>query len=68
MNPYSIAYAVGYYYGRSYGPNELIDLPENDLCYSTNQGFEDGVAAGRRDYAEVDLPIVALAQDQVDPL
>lgn len=56
MNPYSVAYAVGYYYGRSRGfvPSGH-DLPVEDRALEENQGFKDGFAAGVRDYQDVDV-------------
>lgn len=59
MNPYTIAYAIGYYYGRAYSADEYIAMPEHDMYHRQNQGFVDGLAAGRRDFQEVDLPIIA---------
>lgn len=66
MNPYAIAYAIGYFYGRSYRPHEEIVLPPEDMVHRENQGFADGLAAGRRDFEEIDLPIIALAQSELD--
>lgn len=59
MNPYTIAYAIGYYYGRAYSADADVPLPEHDMYHRQNQGFTDGLAAGRRDFQEVDLPIIA---------
>ena len=36
-------------------------LPAQDQYHSENQGFADGLAAGRRDFQDVDLPIIAEA-------
>lgn len=63
MNPYAIAFAVGYYYGRafpSYLSHEII-VPEQDMGHRSNVGFDDGFKAGQRDFQEVDLPIEAEA-------
>lgn len=62
MNPYSTAYAIGYYYGRAFPVDAEVTLPEEDQSKANNQGFYDGLAAGRRDYSEVDLPVAALAE------
>ena len=61
MNPYAVAYAIGYYYGRAYPRNALPELAPHDEYHRGNQGFEDGLEAGRRDYEQVDLPLVAMA-------
>jgi len=63
MNPYAIAYAIGYYYGRAYPRNALPELAPYDEYHRGNQGFEDGLEAGRRDYEQVDLPLVAMAME-----
>jgi hypothetical protein len=56
MNPYAIAYAVGYYYARSRGYIPTgHDLPEADQALVENQGFIDGFAAGQRDFQDVDV-------------
>jgi len=61
MNPYAIAFAIGYYYGRAFPRDAYVTLPAADEYHRGNQGFEDGLEAGRRDYEDVDLPLVALA-------
>lgn len=58
MNPYSIAYALGYFYGRAHGTIPV--LPEQDEYHAKNAGFNDGFAAGMRDWQDVDLPRAAL--------
>lgn len=63
MNPYAIAYSIGYYYGRAYPRDAEVALPAADEYHRGNQGFEDGLEAGRRDYEQVDLPLVALAAE-----
>lgn len=68
MNPYAIAFSVGYYYGRAFPRDAEVMFPEHDMWYRANKGFEDGLIAGRRDYEDVDLPMVALSQDPVDEL
>jgi len=62
MNPYAIAFAIGYFYGRAYSADQDVLLPAQDLYHKSNQGFADGLAAGRRDYGDVDLPIAAMAE------
>jgi hypothetical protein len=62
MNPYTVAYAIGYFYGRSYSADTEVSLPEHDLYHKGNQGFTDGLAAGKRDFEEVDLPIIAMQE------
>jgi len=62
MNPYAIAFAIGYFYGRAYSADQDVLLPAQDLYHKSNQGFYDGLAAGRRDYGDVDLPIAAMAE------
>ena len=63
MNPYTLAFAIGYFYGRAYPRDAYPTLPLADIHHSTNKGFEDGLAAGRRDFEEVDLVADAEAQD-----
>ncbi len=65
--PYNIAFAIGYYYGRAHPTSEEVVIAEQDMYHRANQGFEDGLTAGRRDFCDVDLPIQALAQEQMDP-
>lgn len=56
MTPYSIAYAVGYFYGRSRGYIPTgSDLPQEDESLLQNQGFNAGFEAGQRDYQAIDL-------------
>ena len=62
MNPYAIAYAIGYFYGRAYPRDVNIPLPEEDQSRVDSNGFHDGLEAGRRDYEAIDLPLVALAE------
>jgi hypothetical protein len=62
MNPYSIAFAIGYYYGRAFPADAQIAMPPEDQSRASNKGFYDGLAAGRRDYGDVDLPIAAMAE------
>ncbi len=59
MKAYTIAYAVGYYYGRAYPADEIIPLKDADLAVVNNQGFQDGLSAGRHDYMALDLPAEA---------
>lgn len=61
MNPYAVAYSIGYYYGRAIG-SIPYPLPQADEYHSKNQGFLDGFAAGFRDFQDVDLPLAALAE------
>ncbi len=62
MNPYAMAFAIGYFYGRAYpAADQMPKLPAQDQYHSENQGFVDGLAAGRRDFQDVDLPIIAEA-------
>ena len=68
MNPYTIAYAIGYYYGRAYSADADVELPEADMYHRSNQGFVDGLEAGRRDFQDVDLPVIALKQAAVDEI
>jgi len=68
MNPYAIAFAIGYYYGRAFPRDAEVALPAADEYHRGNQGFEDGLAAGRRDYEDVDLPLIAESMDPVDEL
>lgn len=68
MNPYTIAFTIGYFYGRAYSTDSDVTLPEADMVHKTNRGFTDGLQAGRRDFQAIDLPIAAMAQEQVDPL
>jgi hypothetical protein len=65
MNPYTLAFAVGYFYGRNNSPEDVV-LPEHDIYYRANQGFADGLEIGRRDFQDIDLPIIALDQPQVE--
>ncbi len=62
QNPYTIAYAIGYYYGRAYSADADVPLPEHDMYHRQNLGFTHGLEAGRRDFQEVDLPIIAEQQ------
>jgi len=66
MNAYAMAFAIGYYYGRAYGGIANVTLPEHDIYHKNNQGFSDGLVAGRRDFQEIDLPILAMEQPHVD--
>jgi hypothetical protein len=68
MNPYTLAFAIGYYYGRAYPRDAHPALSDADMYHSTNKGFDDGLAAGRRDFEEVDLVAAAESQDPVDIL
>ena len=68
MNPYAIAFAIGYFYGRAYSADQDVLLPAQDLYHKSNQGFADGLEAGRRDFQDIDLPIIAESHDVVDPL
>ena len=63
MNPYTIAFAIGYYYGRAYSADAIVPLPEHDQYHRQNQGFTDGLEAGRRDFQDVDLPIIAMQEE-----
>lgn len=63
-NPYTIAFAIGYFYGRAYPTDAATIMPEHDLYHREHQGFIDGLNEGRRDYQDVDLPIIALSQPQ----
>jgi hypothetical protein len=63
MNPYSIAYAVGYFYGRSRGYIPTgSDLPQEDEALMLNQGFNAGFEAGQRDYQAIDLSKQAVSE------
>ncbi len=62
MNSYTIAYAIGYYYGRAYSADADVPMPDHDMYHRQNQGFTDGLEAGRRDFEDVDLPIIALQE------
>ncbi len=62
LNSYTIAYAVGYYYGRAFPADAPIDMKEEDLAITSNQGFQDGLLAGRHDYVALDLTQEALSQ------
>ncbi len=64
MNAYTIAYAVGYYYGRAYPSNEQVQMPEEDQAVVKNQGFQDGFIAGRHDFEKLDLPREAAIAEQ----
>jgi hypothetical protein len=64
MNPYTISYAIGYYYGRS----GAIVIAEQDRYHQANAGFDMGYEAGQRDFQDVDLPMAAEAMDPVDVL
>jgi len=62
---YRNAYAVGYYYGRTFaGAGGRINICELDKCYTTqhlSSAFDAGYAAGERDFQEIDLVAQALA-------
>lgn len=66
MNPYTMAFAIGYFYGRAYPTQVEPTMPVQDLYHRENQGFTDGLEAGRRDYREIDLPLEALAQSKAE--
>jgi len=68
MNTYAIAYSIGYFYGRAYPIDQDVPLPPQDLYHRQNQGFTDGLEAGRRDFQDIDLLIIAEVEAQVDPL
>jgi hypothetical protein len=59
MTPYTIAYAIGYYYGRS----GAIAIAEQDRYHRENVGFDAGFDAGQRDFQDIDLPLAAEAVD-----
>ena len=64
FNTYTKAFAIGYYYGR--GCLTDIDMPSEDQAYQSHQGFKDGLAAGRNDFIEIDLPIAALSSKEIE--
>ena len=68
MNPYTIAFAIGYYYGRAYPYDAMPRLPEADIPYAGTHGFIAGLERGQHDFGEVDLVTAAEAQDPVDTL
>lgn len=59
MNAYMVAFAIGYYYGRAHPTGEGMPMPLEDIYHRSNQGFDDGLAAGQRDFQNIDLPISA---------
>lgn len=68
MNPYSIAFAIGYYYGRAFPRDAEVVMSEQDMYHRSNAGFDAGLEAGRRDFEQLDLPAAAEAVDPVDVL
>jgi hypothetical protein len=68
-NPYTLAYARGYYYGRAYcGQEPETPMSMEDLYWRDTVGFNDGLAAGKRDFQDLDLTAQAMSQDPVDQL
>lgn len=70
MDLYTKSYAIGYFYGRVY-PSYLADgitMPPQDHYIRDHVSFKDGFEAGQRDFQDVDLPMEAISQEQVDPL
>lgn len=56
-DPYTLAYARGYYYGRAYcGIEPITDMSTEDLCWRDSVGFLDGLEAGKNDFQTLDLP------------
>jgi hypothetical protein len=55
---FTVAYAVGYYYGRSSGPAQP-EIAEADSPYAETLAFRSGVEAGKRDFQEIDLILLA---------
>ena len=68
MNPYTLAFGIGYYYGRAYPRDEMPILAEADMPYAGTYGFIAGLERGRRDFEEIDLVVAAETQDPVDNL
>ncbi len=66
-NTYTVAYAVGYYYGRAFPEDSYENMPPVDITLKDTQGFRDGLAAGRHDFEVIDLTTQALAEKEVDP-
>lgn len=68
-NPYTLAYARGYYYGRAYCGQELDTLMSmEDMYWRETVGFRDGLEAGKIDFQDLDLTAQAMGQDPVDTL
>lgn len=67
MNPYAIAFSIGYYYGRAFPIDAMPSIRPHDERHRANKGFDDGLEAGRRDYQEVDLPIQAM-EENINPM
>ena len=67
---YRNAYAVGYYYGRTFsGAGGRINICELDKCYTAQQlssAFDAGYEAGERDFQEIDLVAQALEAGETD--
>jgi hypothetical protein len=49
MNQYTIAFAIGYFYGRTYGPDPDLKVRVEDAVYMNTQAFNQGLARGRED-------------------
>jgi len=62
-HPYTVAFAIGYFYGRAHDAAAGITMPEHDMYHRSNAGFTAGLEAGRRDFQEIDLPLVALQEN-----
>lgn len=60
-DPYTLAYARGYYYGRAFcGIEPVTDMSDEDLIWRDSVGFRDGLEAGKNDFQTLDLPHEAL--------
>jgi len=66
MNTYTLAFGIGYYYGRAFPRDAMPILAEVDMPYAETFGFAAGLERGRSDFEEVDLVAVAEAQDPVE--
>ena len=66
-DPYTLAYARGYYYGRAFCGIELdVIMSVEDITWRDSLGFKDGLEAGKNDFQALDLPNEAL-QHEVHP-
>ena len=63
---YTVAYGLGYYYGRALPVDAECNMPAEDLCHRETPGFEAGLNAGRRDFEKIDLVAEALAAKFID--
>lgn len=65
MCTYTNAFALGYYYGRTFPADANLELQEQDMALYNNAGFASGFERGQIDFQEIDLPKIALSMTEI---